>query len=245
VQNLWIRVLRLLRGFLGLFISGIEEQNPEALLEAAKQDFKEKMAEYNRSLARLAGVTERLRAQIRLKTTRAGELERRIVANVRAGNQELAGSLARELQETKADLQHDTEELKDAEAAYNANIRNVKLVQREFDDKIRRLERWLSQVKIKEAQAEAAATLSGISFSVGDTGETLQAAQEVLEKRYELAAGKARVTKDLANHREFDEKEAERKALEQVALSEFLAERGIEAKSLPPSSPGSTPPSGR
>ena len=41
---IFARLGRLVRGFFGLFISGLEEQNPEALMEAAKQDFRNKMA---------------------------------------------------------------------------------------------------------------------------------------------------------------------------------------------------------
>ena len=98
------RLSRLVRGFFGLFISGLEESNPEALMEAARQDFRDKMAQYNLALAQMAGVAERLKNQIKSKTARAQELERRILANHQAGNLELAGTLARELQELKADL---------------------------------------------------------------------------------------------------------------------------------------------
>ena len=41
------RIGRLVRGFLSLFISGIEEANPEALMEAARQEFRDKMTQYN------------------------------------------------------------------------------------------------------------------------------------------------------------------------------------------------------
>src|SRR5262245_37522928 len=98
------RIGRLFRGFLSLFISGLEERNPEALMEAARQEFRQKMAQYNMALARMAGVAERLKSQIKGKAQRAQELERRILANHQAGNMELAGSLARELQELKVDL---------------------------------------------------------------------------------------------------------------------------------------------
>ena len=57
------RIARLFRGFLGLFISGIEEANPEALMEAARTEFRGKMAQYNLALARMAGVAERLKAR--------------------------------------------------------------------------------------------------------------------------------------------------------------------------------------
>src|SRR6186997_1220206 len=135
------RLSRLFRGFLSLFISGLEERNPEALMEAARQEFRDKMAQYNMALAQMAGVAERLKSQIKGKTTRAQELERRILANHQAGNLELAGTLARELQELKADLTTDTSELRETEEAYDANMRQAKLAQREFEDKVRRLEK--------------------------------------------------------------------------------------------------------
>src|SRR6185295_9657710 len=134
------RLGRLFRGFLGLFISGLEEANPEALMEAARDEFRQKMTQYNLALARMAGVAERLKTQVKAKSLRAQELERRILANHRAGNMELAGTLARELQELKADLTVDSHELKETEEAYDANMRQAKLAQREFEEKVRRLE---------------------------------------------------------------------------------------------------------
>ena len=223
------RIGRLFRGFLGLFISGIEESNPEALMEAARQEFRQKMTQYNLALAKMAGVAERLKSQVRSKADRAQELERRILANHRAGNMDLAGTLARELQELKADLTVDTQELKETEEAYDANLRQAKLAQSEFSDKVRRLDKQLSQVKIKEAQAEAASALSSVAFKVGDMGDTMKRVDEILQKRYEVSAGKARVAKDMVDMEAVEEKENERKALEQVALAEFLASQGIQA----------------
>jgi len=224
---LFARIGRLFSGFLSLFISGIEESNPEALMEAARQEFRQKMTNYNLALARMAGVAERLKGQVKMKASRAQDLERRILANHRAGNMELAGSLARELQELKADLTTDTSELTETEEAYQANLRQAKVAQKDFEEKIRRLETQLSQVKIKEAQAEAATALSSVAFNVGDLGDTMKTVEEVLQKRYEVSAGKARVAKDMVNMEHVQEKENERKALEQNALAEFLASQGI------------------
>jgi phage shock protein A len=223
------RIGRLLRGFFGLFISGLEESNPEALMEAARQEFRTKMTQYNLALAKMAGVAERLKAQVHSKAAKAQDLERRILANHRAGNMDLAGSLARELQELKADLAVDTQELAESDEAYQANLRQAKVAQREFEDKVRRLEKQLSQVKVKEAQAEAASALSSVAFKVGDLGDTMKTVEEILQKRYEVSAGKARLAKDMVDMEAVTEKENERKALEQVALAEFLASQGIQA----------------
>jgi phage shock protein A len=223
------RIGRLFRGFFSLFISGIESRNPEALMEAARQEFRDKMAQYNQALARMAGIAEALKSQIRSKTQRAQDLERRIMANFQAGNSEVAGTLARELQELKADLTVDTQELNDTEEAYQVNLRQAKVSQKEFEDKVRRLERQLSQVKVKEAQSEAAAALGSVAFRVGDLGDTMKDVEQILSKRYEMSAGKARVARDMVNMSEVIEKESERKALEQGALAEFLASQGIAA----------------
>jgi phage shock protein A len=227
------RIGRLFRGFLSLFISGVEARNPEALMEAARQEFREKMTHYNLALARMAGVAERLKSQIKTKVLRANELERRILANHSAGNMELAGSLARELQDLKADITTDTQELSETEEAYQANLRQAKVAQKDFEDKLRKLEKQLSQVKIKEAQAEAAAALSSSAFKVGDLGDTMKSVEEILAKRYEESAGKARVAKDLVDIEKVQEKENERKALDQAALADFLASQGIQAAPAP------------
>ena len=227
------RLGRLFRGFLGLFVSGIEERNPEALMEAARQEFRDKMAQYNTALARMAGIAERLKNQVKAKTVRAQELERRIIANHHAGNMDLAGSLARELQELKADLTVDTQELAETEEAYQGNRLQAKVAQKEFEEKIRKLEKQLSQVQIKEAEAEAAAALGSAAFKVGDLGDTMKTVEDVLAKRYERSAGKARVAKDMVNMDTVAEKENERKALEQAALADFLASQGIQAPASP------------
>jgi phage shock protein A len=232
-MGLFARIGRLFRGFVGLFISGLEESNPEALMDSARQEFREKMAQYNSALARMAGVAERLKGQVKGKTQKAQDLERRILANHQAGNMDLAGSLARELQELKADLTTDAGELTETEEAYQANLRQAKVVQKEFEDKVKRLEKQLDQVKIKEAQAEAAGALSNATFKVGDLGDTMKTVEEVLQKRFEKSAGKARVAKDLVDMDRVREKESESKALEQAALAEFLATQGIQAGSAP------------
>ena len=68
-----------------------------------------------------------------------------------------------------------------------------------------------------------------MAFKVGDLGDTMKTVEEVLSKRYEVSAGKARLAKDMVDIEAVTEKENERKALEQVALAEFLASQGIQA----------------
>jgi hypothetical protein len=54
------RLINLFRGFLGLFISGMERTNPEALLEVEKENLREQISKYNDGLASHAALCERL-----------------------------------------------------------------------------------------------------------------------------------------------------------------------------------------
>ena len=68
-----------------------------------------------------------------------------------------------------------------------------------------------------------------VELVFGTTTSTEQTVEDILEKRYEVSAGKARVARDMVDIAKVEEKENERKALEQVALAEFLADQGIQA----------------
>ena len=79
-------------------------------------------------------------------------------------------------------------------------------------------------MKVKEAQAEAAAALGNVAFKVGDLGDTLKTVEEVLNKRYETVRRQGRAwPRTWSTWTRSQEKENERKALEQKALAEFLA----------------------
>jgi len=173
-MSVFTRFKTLVRGFIGLFITTVEQQNPEALLDAAKQGFLAKLAQYNQALVQLAAAAERIKTHLQSKTIRATGLERRIIANHKSGNIDLAGSLARELQEVQKDIEQSAQELKETEAAYENNIANAKLARKDFDGKVQRFERQISRVKMKEAEAEAAAALNGVTFRAGDTGDILR-----------------------------------------------------------------------
>ena len=232
-MDLFRRFLRLAKGFLGLFIGGLEEQSPEALLEAAKQDYRRRVAQYHQSLARIAGVGERLKLQIEDKVTKSKILDQRILANLKAGNSERPGALARELKDLKSELEVDLHEFRETEEAYQSNLKSIKLVQHDFAAKVKRLERKLDRAQVKEAQAEAVSGLSGVSFSIADLGDTLKGVEDLLEKKLETSAGKLRLVRDLAAGDGLEEAEGERRVIEQQALADFKAQRGLPSEATP------------
>ena len=74
-------------------------------MEAARQEFRNKMTQYNLALAKMAGVAERLKAQVNGKADRARRTSSAASSPTTApATWSWPASLARELQELKADL---------------------------------------------------------------------------------------------------------------------------------------------
>ena len=69
------RIANLFKGFLSLFVSGLERQNPKALIEAEKENLRAQIARFNENLANHAGFCERLLRQV--KNLEAQERESR------------------------------------------------------------------------------------------------------------------------------------------------------------------------
>ena len=59
------RIANLFKGFLSLFVSGLERQNPKALIEAEKENLRVQIARFNENLANHAGFAERLLRQVK------------------------------------------------------------------------------------------------------------------------------------------------------------------------------------
>jgi phage shock protein A len=112
------RIANLFRGFLGLFVSGLEKQNPEALLEVEKENLREQIAKYNKGLAAHAGLCERLMSQVKKLEKEENELRAKTAANLKAGNKSLAGQYAVRLQTNRRELEENRAQLAAGETTY-------------------------------------------------------------------------------------------------------------------------------
>ena len=99
------RLANLIRGFFGLFISGLERKNPEALLEVETENLRKQIAQYNQGLASHAGLCERLMSQVKKLEAEERDLRAKTSANLRAGNRSAAGQYALRLQTVTRELE--------------------------------------------------------------------------------------------------------------------------------------------
>ncbi len=221
------RLSNLVRGFLGLFIGGIEKRNPEALLEVEKENLRKQIAQYNQGLAAHAGMCERLITQVKRLETEERELRAKAGAQLRAGNREAAGQYALRLQTVQRELGENRMQLADAEKTYQELIRARDVSIKAAQKKIEELKFSLSDLKIKKATAELSEMASGMISTIGGSGDTLDRLHGMVEEERERAAGRARVARDSLDLGSVQLKESEQKAFEEQALADFAAAEGI------------------
>jgi phage shock protein A len=225
---MWRRISNLFRGFLSLFISGIEKSNPKALIEAEKENLRKQIARFNDNLATHAGFIERLMRQIKTLEKQEQDLAAKAAAHLKLGHRGPAGQYALQLKGVREQLVENQEQLVQAEATYKDLIKARDISVREAKQKIESLKRMVTETEMLEAQAELQEMAQGMITSVGGSGDTLNRVEEYLTERRDKAAGRARVAGSSIDTSQVELMEAEQAALADQALSEFAAAYGLE-----------------
>jgi phage shock protein A len=221
------RLGRLLRGFLSLFITGLEKQNPRALIEEEKENLRAQIAKFNDNLATHAGFIEKLIRQSKELEAREKELTAKITANIKVGNRSVAGQMALELQTVKSQLEEIRQQMTEAEDTYKKLVKSRDVAVQEAQAKIEKLKRLLSETEMMEAQAELQEMATGMISSIGGSGDTLNRVEEYLNERHDKAAGRSRVASSSIDIKGVELKEAEQSALADQALAEFESAYGM------------------
>jgi phage shock protein A len=225
---MWRRLSNLVKGFLGLFISGIEKANPRALIEAEKENLRRQIGRFNDNLATHAGFVERLMRQIKTLSKQEQELAAKAAAHLKLGHRKPAGQYALQLKGTREQLEENQQQLEQAEATFKKLIHARDVSVREAQQKIESLKRMISETEMLEAQAELQEMAHGMITTIGGSGDTLSRIDEQLNERRDKAAGRARVASSSIDTSEVELMEAEQSALADQALAEFAAAYGLD-----------------
>jgi phage shock protein A len=238
------RIANLFRGFLSLFVSGLERRNPEALLEVEKEHLREQIAKYNQGLASHAALCERLMTQVKKLESDERDLRAKTTANLKAGNQDAAGQYALRLQTVTRELAENRTQLQQAEETYKNLVKARDVAVNAAKAKIEALKQGLDDLKVKRALAELTEMASGMVSEIGSSGDTLDRLHTMVEEERTQASGRARVARDSMNMAEVDVKDNEQKALAAQALADFAAREGLalNAPAQPAAANGSPEP---
>jgi phage shock protein A len=221
------RIANLMKGFLSLFVSGVERRNPEALLELEQENLRKQIGNFNQGLASHAGLCERLMSQVRKLEAEQKDLRAKTAAHIRAGNRAAAGQYALRLQAVEAQLEENRKQLEQAEATYKNLVKARDVAVSTARSKIEGLKGAINDMRMKQAVAEISEMASGMISNIGGAGDTLNRLQDMVEEERTKAAGRARVARDSIDMSEVDVKESEMTALADQALADFAAREGI------------------
>lgn len=221
------RLRNFVRGFLGLFLSGLERRNPEALLEVEKENFRKQIANYNDGLAAHAGLCERLMAQVRKLEKDDNDLRAKATANLRAGNRDAAAQYALRLQTVQRELVENRVQLEQAERTYRELLKARDVAVRAAQSKLESLKQSIDDLKIKRATAELTEMAASMIGQIGGSGDTLNRLEAMVEEERTHAAGRARLARDTLSTTEIVLKEEEQKALAEQALDDFEKKEGL------------------
>jgi phage shock protein A len=221
------RIANLFKGFLSLFVTGIEKRNPEALLEVEKENLRKQIGQYNIGLASHAGLCERLMSQVKKLETEERDLRAKTTAHLRAGSRDAAAQYAMRLQTVTRELEENRTQLTQAEDTYKNLMKSRDVAITAAKAKMESLKGAIEDMKMKKAMAEMTEMASGMITEIGGAGDTLNRLHEMVEDERNKAAGRARVARDSLDMNQVNIKEAEQKALADMALADFAAKEGI------------------
>jgi phage shock protein A len=227
------RLMNLMRGFLGLFISGMEKTNPEALLEVEKENLRQQISRYNDGLASHAALCERLMSQVRHLEAEERDLRAKAGANLRAGNRDAAGQYALRLQTVQAELAENRQQLEQAETTYQNLVKARNVAVQAAKAKLETLKSAISDMKMKQALAELTEMSTAMIGSIGGSGDTMDRLTQMVNEERDKSAGRARVAREKIDFSSVELKETEQKALADQALADFAAKEGIALGEAP------------
>jgi phage shock protein A len=215
------RIGNLFRGFFGLFVSGMERKNPEALLEVEQENLRKQVSKFNVGLASHAGMVERLIGQVRKLESDEADLQAKTAANVKLGNRAAAGQYALRLQMVERELAENRKQMEQAEVTYKELVRARDVAISIARNKIEALKAGISDLKMKRAMAEITEMASGMVSELGGSGDTLNRLDGIVQEERYKAAGRVRVAVDSLDTNDVHIKEAEQNALAEQALEQF------------------------
>jgi phage shock protein A len=217
------RLGNLVRGFFGLFISGAERRNPEALLEVEQENLRKQVGKFNVGLASHAGMVERLIGQVRKLEADQTDLRAKVAANLQLNRREMAGQYALRLKTVERELEENRQQLDQAEVTYKELVRARDVAVQVTRQKIEALKSGISDMKMKRAMAEITEMASGMVTNLGGAGDTLNRLEAMVQEERYRASGRVRVAVDSLDLNDVHLKEAEQKAMAEQALAEFEA----------------------
>jgi phage shock protein A len=187
---MWNRLKRVVRSFVGFFISAAE--NPEVILEQNIRDMNDQVPQMNDSIAMVKANVTLLEKEESKYKSEVNDITAKVKAAIQAGRDDLAGSFATQLEQTRSALARNQGQLATARAAYDKAMLVKQAFMREKERKtqealnaIREHRRAQWQKKVADAMEQF--EVAGISQTHDEMVRKIEEETAVNEARMEMA----------------------------------------------------------
>ena len=222
---MWNRLSRMMRSFVGFFISAAE--NPEIILEQNIRDMNDQVPRMNESIAMVkANVTLLEKEEAKYKND-VNALSSKVKAAIQGNRDDLAGNFAMQLEQVRGALARNQGQLATARAAYDKAMLVKQAFLREKERKtqdalnaIRDYHRAQWQKKVADAMEQF--EVAGISQTHDEMVRKIEEETAVNEARMDMALGNV-------DQQKFKiEEEAEKMRADEL-VKQFKVEMGLVA----------------
>src|SRR5947199_1148558 len=228
---MWNRLSRVVRSFIGFFISVAE--NPEMILEQNIRDMNDQVPRMNESIAMVkANQTLLEREEAKYKSDVA-DLTSKVKAAIQAGRDDIAGSFAMQLEQTRGALARTQGQLSTARAAFEKALNVKQAFLREKDRKTHEAMNAIRDYRRAQWQKKVADAME--QFEVGGISQTHD---EMVRKIEEMTAvNEARM--DMALDKVDQQKINIEQEAEKIRASELVQQFKVEMGLTSPQTPAS------
>jgi len=227
------KFFRALRAQLNKIANIFFEADPIAVMQLEVDQATERLKEGRKGLELYRGLVETVARQVAAGKSNIGQLEAQIKAHLRAGNRDVAGQLAVQLQKVQSELVANESQLQMHEGAYQNNLLKIQKANKDIVKVREKIRQYNAELKMSAAEAEIAQISESFDMNVTTNfGEI----ESVIQQKIDNNRGRARVASDMSAKGidTIKAEEAAEKAMAEDLLSKFEVQLGLKSPETTP-----------
>jgi phage shock protein A len=227
------KFFRAIRAQLNKIANLFFEADPIAVMQLEVDQATERLKEGRKGLELYRGLVETVARQVAHGKSNASQLESQIKAHLKAGNRDVAGQLALQLQKAQTELAANEQQLQLHEGAYQNNLLKIQKANKDLIKVREKIQKYHAELKMSAAEAEIAQLSESFEMNVTtDFGQV----EDMIQRKIDANRGRARVAADLSSKgvEQIRAEEAAEKAMAEDLLSKFEVQLGLKSPETTP-----------
>src|SRR5688500_15994851 len=204
------------------------ESDPIAVMQLEVDQATERLKEGRKGLELYRGLVETVARQVAAGKSNISQLEAQIKAHLKAGNRDVAGQLAVQMQKAQTELAANEGQLQMHEGAYQNNLLKIQKANKDIVKVKEKIRQYDAELKMSAAEAEIAQISESFDMNVTTDFGQIEA---VIQKQIDTNRGRARVAADMSSKgvEAIRAEEAAEKALAEDLLSKYEVQLGLKS----------------